>query len=60
MVDVRINSVDTHITVADAEALLTPEVVDRLVKIIRQRMQTEGQREREADDDRKLADEGGR
>ncbi len=60
MADVRINSVDTQITVADAEALLTPEVVDRLVRIIRQRLQVEGQRERDADSDRKLAREGGR
>ena len=60
MVDVRINSVDTQITVADADALLTPEVVDRLVKIIRQRLQGEAQRERDAESDRSLAKESGR
>lgn len=60
MVDVRINSVDTQITVADAEALLTPEVVERLVQIVSKRLQMEGQREREAESDRQLAREGGR
>lgn len=56
MADVRINSVESQITIADGEALLTPEVVEMLVKIIRQRLHSDGQRQRESDDDRKLVE----
>lgn len=56
MADVRINSVESQITIADGEALLTPEVVEMLVKIIRQRLQSDNQRQRESNDDRKLVE----
>lgn len=56
MADVRINTVESQITIADGEALLTPEVVEMLVRVIRQRMQSDGQRQRDSDDDRKLTE----
>jgi len=54
MADVRINSVESDITVVDSEVLLTPALVDRLMMLLKQRMRDDAQREREAEADRRL------
>lgn len=54
MADVHIHSMESRIDIVDSEALLTPELVERLTAIIRQRLQQDGQRQKEADKDRKL------
>jgi hypothetical protein len=58
MADVRINTVQSQITVADGEALLTPELLDMLVKAVRQQLQADNLRQREQDSDRKLSESG--
>ena len=58
MADVRINTVQSQITVADGEALLTPELLHMLVKAVRQQLQADSQRQRAQDNDRKLSESG--
>jgi len=54
--DVRINEVQSQISVADIDALLTPQVVDMLVKAVRQRLNEEDRMQQDANDDRRLVE----
>lgn len=54
MADVRINSVDSQLTVADINTLMTPQVMDMLVRAVRQRLQEEQRMQQEDDKDRRL------
>ena len=54
MAEVQIQSVESNISVTDSEALLTPEVVNMLVKIIRQQLDQEKHQQIEANRDREL------
>lgn len=56
MADVRINEVESQISVADIDALLTPEVLDRLVRAVQQRLNEENRMQRDADEDRRLVE----
>lgn len=56
MADVRINEVQSQISVADIDALLTPQVVDMLVKAVRQRLNEEDRMQQDANDDRRLVE----
>ena len=54
MADVRINSVDSQLTVADINTLMTPQVMDMLVRAVRQRLQEEQRMQQDDDKDRRL------
>ena len=56
MADVRINEVESQISVADIDALLTPEVLDRLVRAVQQRLNEENRMQRDDDEDRRLVE----
>jgi hypothetical protein len=58
MAEVQINTVQSQITVADGEALLTPELLDMLVQAVRRQLQADTLRQRDLDSDRKLSDTG--
>ena len=40
-VDVRVNTVASRVKVADADALLTPEVLDRITRAVLERLEEE-------------------
>ena len=52
--DVRINDVTTDVNVTDASAMLTPQVLERIVQAVMQRMREHQEGEREAEQDREL------
>ena len=54
MADVRINNVETRINVTDMEALLSPEVMEMLVRAVRQKLDEEKRLQRDAESDRRL------
>ena len=54
MADVRINSVDSQLTVADISTLMTPEVMDMLVRAVQQRLQQEQRQQQDDAKDRRL------
>ena len=56
MADVRINEVESQISVADIDALLTPEVLDRLVRAVQQRLNEENRMQRDDDEERRLVE----
>ncbi len=56
MADVRINNVESQISVADIDALMTPEVMNMLVNAVRQRLSEDNQMQQDADDDRRLVE----
>jgi len=53
-IDVRINDVTTEVTVTDANALLTPQVMERIVQAVLRRLNEVRSTEREADRERSL------
>lgn len=56
MADIRINQVDTDIGVADIDALLSPQVMERLVQAVKMRIQQDQNMQKIADDDRRLVE----
>ena len=56
MADVRINNVETQINVTDMEALLSPEVMEMLVRAVRQKLNEESRMQQDADGDRRLVE----
>ena len=54
MADVRINSVETQISVADTDLLLTPEMLDKIARALREKMIMEQTQQNSGDDDRQL------
>ena len=54
MADVRINELTTDVNVTDASAMLTPQVLERIVQAVMKRMDEQRRREREAAQDRRL------
>lgn len=56
MADVRINNVDSQLTVADINTLMTPQVMDTLVRAIRQRLQEEQRMQQDDAKDRRLVE----
>ncbi len=56
MADVRINEVESQITVVDIDGLLTPEVMNRLVMAVSQRLQEDDRMRQEADEDRRMVE----
>lgn len=57
MAEVRINSVETQISIADTDLLLTPEVLDKIAAALQQRLLME-QAQRDNDDDERQLTEG--
>jgi hypothetical protein len=57
MADVRINEVTTDVNVTDASAMLTPQVLERIVQAVLRRLDEQRRREREAEQDRRLGAE---
>jgi hypothetical protein len=55
-VDVRVNSVQSQVRVADADALLTPEVLERIIEAVRTRLREEDAERREREDDQAVRD----
>jgi hypothetical protein len=53
-IDVRINDVTTEVTVTDANALLTPQVMERIIQAVLRRLKEVHSTEREADRERSL------
>lgn len=56
MAEVRIQSVESQITLTDSDALLTPELINRITRLVSQRLSTETRLQRELDQERKLSD----
>lgn len=54
MADVRINEVTTSVNVTDASALLSPQILERIVQAVIQRLEEQRRSEREAEKDRSL------
>jgi hypothetical protein len=54
--DIRINQVETNIDIADIDALLSPQVMERLVQAVKMRLQQEQNMQKLADDDRRLVE----
>jgi hypothetical protein len=48
-VDVRINEVTTDLNVTDASAMLTPQVLERIVQAVLARLEAQQRTQREAD-----------
>jgi hypothetical protein len=59
-IDVRVNSVESRVQVTDVDALLTPEVLDRIVQAVRARLEEDEARRREREDDRAVRDRAAR
>lgn len=60
MADVRINNVETRIDVTDLETLMSPEVIEMLVRAVRQRLDEESRMQRDAESDRRLVEAASR
>lgn len=56
MADVRINSVESRIQIADGESLLTPELTEIIVRAVMQRINENNRIQHDADEDRKLVE----
>lgn len=56
MADVRINNVESQLTVADINTLMTPQVMDMLVTAVRERLQQEQRMQQDDDNDRRLVE----
>ena len=52
--DVRVNTVASRVRVRDADALLTPEVTERLVRAVMERLEEERRTEEQRAADRSL------
>lgn len=59
-VDVRVNQVVSRVRVTEPDALLTPEVLDRIVKAVMARLEDEEARRREREGDRAVRDRAAR
>ena len=53
-IDVRVESVVSRVRVADPDALLTPEVLERLVQVVMARLEEREAERRERDDDQSV------
>jgi hypothetical protein len=53
--DVRINNVSTDVTVTDASAMLTPQVLDRIVQAVLQRLAEQQRLEQDLAQERGLS-----
>jgi hypothetical protein len=53
-VDVRINEVTADVSVADPSAMLTPEVLDRIVRAVLVRLEEQQRNEREVAQERSV------
>ena len=56
MSDVRINSIESQLTVADVDSLMTPQVMDMLVNAVRLRLMEEQRKQEDDDKDRRLVE----
>ncbi|MFC4260983.1 hypothetical protein ACFOZ5_18335 [Marinobacter lacisalsi] len=54
MADVHINEVTSRLSLADADALLSPEVLARITQAVREQLENEQQRERQRQDEREI------
>jgi hypothetical protein len=53
-IDIRINDVTTEVTVTDAAALLTPDVLEQIVQAVLRRIEEQRRAERQAGQERSL------
>ncbi|TVR60018.1 MAG: hypothetical protein EA422_14405 [Gemmatimonadales bacterium] len=53
-VDVRVESVVSRVRVADPDALLTPEVLERIVQVVLARLEEREAERRDRDDDQSV------
>ncbi len=53
-VDVRINDVTTNVNVTDASAMLSPEVLERIVQAVIARLEAKQRDESQAEEERSL------
>jgi|GEM_PF-2478935 len=53
-IDVRVESVVSRVRVADPDALLTPEVLERIVQVVMARLEEREAERRERDDDQSV------
>jgi hypothetical protein len=51
-----INQVDTDIRVADMEALMSPQVMEHLIRAVKMRLEQDQKMQKVADDDRRLVE----
>ncbi len=54
MADIRINEVSTSVNVTDASSLLAPQVLERIVQAVLQRLEAQRRDERLAEEDRRF------
>lgn len=53
-VDVRINEVTTNVSVTDATAMLSPQVLERIVQAVLARLEAQQRDQRQAEQERSL------
>ncbi len=59
-VDVRVESVVSRVRVADPDALLTPEVLDRIVEVVLARLEEREAQRRDREEDESVRDRAAR
>ncbi len=59
-VDVRVESVVSRVRVADPDALLTPEVLDRIVQVVLARLEEREAQRRDREEDESVRDRAAR
>lgn len=59
-IDVRVNTVSSRVRVTDADALLAPEVLERVVRAVLERLEDERAREQEREDDKAVREQAAR
>ena len=55
-VDVRVNTVDTRVRVADADALLTPVLLERITRAVMERLEEDRRIKEQRDAERRVDD----
>lgn len=59
-IDVRVNTVASTVRVTDADALLSPEILDRIVRAVVERLEDERARRREREEDKAVREQAAR
>lgn len=59
-VDIRVESVVSRVRVADPDALLTPEVLDRIVQVVLARLEEREAQRRDREEDESVRDRAAR
>lgn len=59
-IDVRVNTVASRVRLVDTDAMLTPELLDRIVEAVRARLEEDEARRRDREEDTAVRDRAAR